>query len=61
MQDRSNVEITKDTSREEEIKNLVQAWEADQPGRSKKVSQPLVRECGWGGVGALWCQGRHSL
>ena len=38
LQDRQNISVSKDTSREDEMKNLVQAWEADQPGRSERVS-----------------------
>ena len=34
--------MSKDTERVDELKSMVQAWEAEQPGRTKKVRNCLV-------------------
>jgi hypothetical protein len=38
MQDES-VELKKDTEKADQLKSMVQAWEAEQPGRSKKAQE----------------------
>lgn len=37
VQDKECLDIAKDTEREDELKSMSQAWEAEQPGRRKKV------------------------
>ena len=34
------IEVKKDTERQDEIKAMKQAWEAAEPGRAAKVRQP---------------------
>ena len=34
------VEMVRDTSREDELKRMTQAWETEQPGRLQKVRSP---------------------
>lgn len=34
------VEMVRDTSREDELKRMTQAWETEQPGRLQKVGSP---------------------
>lgn len=41
QQDKEHLEVSKDSERMDELKGMVQAWEAEQPGRTKKV-----RMCG---------------
>ena len=35
------VEMQRDTSREDELKRMTQAWETEQPGRLQKVRVPI--------------------
>ena len=35
------VEMQRDTSREDELKRMTQAWETEQPGRLQKVRLPI--------------------
>ena len=42
QQDKEHLEVSKDTERVDELKSMVQAWEAEQPGRTKKVRNCLV-------------------
>ncbi len=39
LQDKECLEVAKDTEREDALKSMAQAWEAEQPGRRKKVSE----------------------
>ena len=34
------VEMVRDTSKEDELKRMTQAWETEQPGRLQKVRSP---------------------
>ena len=38
-QDKENLEVKKDTERADALKGMVQAWEVEQPGRSKKAQE----------------------
>ena len=48
----NGVEMVRDTSREDELKRMTQAWETEQPGRLQKVRTPsnssyLLPDCSY--------------
>lgn len=39
LQDKDHVSVVKDTEKADALKSMVQAWETEQPGRSKKAQE----------------------